>query len=349
MGISRRIAAGIVAAVTAALTLMVPAATPVKADTVAFPLILDGAEVLNATSDVDGLAQGDWFSTGADPAVPTFFSIHVTLANVGPVQSWGVWIGHLNEYSLAPVFTMPVAYNAAGELAATYVDPQRSGLFQAMKDHPEDYYVQITTSTGSIRSQLGGYTALSLPVLLQTDPSLQQPGFHDEVACGPTSATMVLQLYYSTFTFPGLPSLTAVYNQESVYNGKKAVGWSIAEIEDVFTHFGPNISTGQGYAAGVPIAHNNWGWALGAVRRQLAAGHPVIALIGDPADGLAGWKKHIDGHWIVITGFDETAIYYSDPAFGPEQVDIADFQAAWGSVGRKNVTVPYQGVTSTPD
>lgn len=351
MRLPRIVVVGTFSAVMAALAFGIAAAPVARADVSPARIILDGAEVLGGSGDPDGMADGEWFTNGSSLPTPDQITVTVTLTNLDQISGWGIHQGRTGQLGAA-LINLPVAYNSSGQLSATVLDPTLTPIFEAIDADATGYYLQIETTTypaGAVRSALFAYGDVeNVPVLRQNDPSLKQPKLHPEVACGPTATAMVLELYSSTFTFPGLPTLLDVYNSESVFVGGKAVGWSIGEIRDAFTKF--HDSSGDYFAAGQLSAHLTRSWALGIVRIEVAARHPVIALIGNPS-GLPGWPRHsnVKGHWVVITGYDtsQQEIRYNDPAVGAESASFDQFFAAWGTL-TDSVTVPYQLVTSTP-
>jgi Papain-like cysteine protease AvrRpt2 len=78
-------------------------------------------------------------------------------------------------------------------------------------------------------------------------------------------------------------------------------------------------------------------FTLESLKDTLEKGVPVVALL-DPAvlyGGLQGF-----GHFVIIIGLEQNAIYYHDPDMGVELAkDIQLFFTAWGKFSFKGVTI----------
>jgi len=156
-----------------------------------------------------------------------------------------------------------------------------------------------------------------------------------EVACGPTSAAMLLRWWKRSTTSPTVDGVIA----QLPPLGQGATGWYIWDIAGAI-HSMSGLNSFNGVTAQA-------GWA-GLVQSEVQANRPLIALLVTTA-GLRGWTTGIRGHYVVVTGIDFNAqtVRYQDPAKGPDHTaSFAQFQAAWGATGGD--PNPYQYLIARP-
>src|SRR3972149_6699040 len=131
-------------------------------------------------------------------------------------------------------------------------------------------------------------------------------------ACGLASLIMMLKYFDKPVDSKDLFE-TAIKNKAYLQN----IGFKHKELA--------NLSVGYG------LKGENFDWAKLSLEKAfiklstLLANQPIIASIYSKFDSASK-----DGHLIVLTGFDNKNIFYSDPQVGPDKsISIEDFFKGW--------------------
>lgn len=141
--------------------------------------------------------------------------------------------------------------------------------------------------------------------------------------CGPTSVAMILNHFQHEISPDGVYAYLPEKEPEDFT--------FIHELRSVLQAHGLKASREQ---------YENWDDAYTNLRANIDAGKPMIALVKyKPWIGSTG-NQYQWGHFVVVTGYDETHIYMHDPLFGlwvkPEDkgahfaLTHEDFAAGWG-------------------
>lgn len=138
-------------------------------------------------------------------------------------------------------------------------------------------------------------TQLNIPYRSQWDPDA---GTHN-ADCGPTCAAMILN-YHDVEMSP-----------DQFYNHLTP------REPDDFTNFFELIGVVQGLKVGMDYKlYEDRNRALAGLRANIDAGKPMIALVKyKPWQAITG-NTFEWGHFVVVTGYDNSHVYVNDPLFG---------------------------------
>jgi ABC-type bacteriocin/lantibiotic exporter with double-glycine peptidase domain len=131
---------------------------------------------------------------------------------------------------------------------------------------------------------------------------LRQP---DEITCGPTSATMLLNYYNISATIEEVQKKTKTH--WLTYHDK-SIGMTAPDyIPKALDEFGLHARLKEG--------------TLDQVKQYVSQNRPVIVLV---RSGLKMW------HYVVVIGYNNETIYIADPGSGQEEeMPVANFIGSW--------------------
>ncbi len=242
-------------------------------------------------------------------------------------------------------FTAPVAFGGkayflggwTGSSATAAVDVYdgASGVWTVDSLPYPAWGVQPVVTAGNLFAVVYGQTAWVYSAPPKTSVVKLSPWFFEnqlqsglapreaEIACGPTSATMVLEHFFGGGSF----TVRQVY---AATGGNAFILDIAAAIENLS---GNRLQTGY--------VQTNATNALTSVEEQINARNPLIALL-PTVSGLPGWGSKTLAHYVAIYGYDDRlkVVYYADPAKGLVSTNWDVFSRAWGTAA--NGDQPYQ-------
>ena len=187
-------------------------------------------------------------------------------------------------------------------------------------------------------STVAGEVLLDVPYHSQEDADAK----YAWADCGPTSLRMIIAWNAHRFGLPN-PNITVDEIVRTVGIGPKD-----------FSSFAQLIPAARKY--GIEMYHTNQA-TLERVKRELDFGRPVVQLVRYGSFSQRQHQRFTSGHFLVVTGYNATHVYFNDPYWAGEQrneghnwaVPNEEFNHSIGPKGAGMAgNMPYQALFLTP-